>query len=166
VHAGARTAAGDPLADARVEAVLVQPGGTRQPLALAKSEDEFRGVIQPAAAGDYAVETTVYVGARRVGTGRADFMVFDRDVELSTPAADPDLMASLAEWTREDGGRPVAPEELPKLVGELADKPPEYEVRQTRWKLAGTAGDAWLMLLLMTGALSTEWFLRKKWGLV
>ena len=64
--------------------------------------------------------------------------MFDRDVELSTPAADPDLMASLAAWTRQDGGRAVAPEELPKLLGELAKRPPEYEVRQTRWKLAGT----------------------------
>jgi len=42
-----------------------------------------------------------------------------RDVELSTPAADPDLMSSLAAWTRQEGGRAVAPEELPKLLGEL-----------------------------------------------
>ena len=48
-------------------------------------------------------------GSGLVGTARAEFLVFDRDVELSTPAADPDLMASLAAWTRQEGGRAVAP---------------------------------------------------------
>ena len=65
-----------------------------------------------------------------------------------------------------EGGRSVAPEELPKLLGELARRPPEYEVRQTRWKLAGTAADAWLFLLVLTSLLTSEWFLRKRWGLV
>ena len=166
VHAGARTAAGDPLASANLEATVVHPGGRKEPLALSRDGDEFRGVLQPSAPGDYAIEVTAQEGARPVGSARADFLVFDRDIELSTPAADPDLMASLAAWTRQEGGRAVRPEELPSLLAELADKPPEYEVRQTRWKLAGTPGDAWLMLILMTAVLSTEWFLRKRWRLV
>lgn len=166
VRAGARTAAGDPLADARLETTLIRPGGKQESLVLSRDEDEFRGTIQPSAAGDYAIETSAYEGERLVGKARAEFMVFDRDVELSTPAADPDLMASLAAWTKQDGGRAVAPEELPKLLGEIAKRPPDYEVRQTRWKLAGTSGDAWLMLVLMTSVLSAEWYLRKRWGLV
>jgi hypothetical protein len=93
-------------------------------------------------------------------------LVFDRDLELSNPAADPDLMATLAGWTRQDGGRAVQPEELPALLAELARRPAEYEERQTRWKLAGTTPDAWLMLLLMAATLGGEWYLRKRWGLV
>ncbi len=166
VHAGARTAAGDPLENVRLETTLVHPGGRREALTMSRDESEFRGTLQPAEAGEYAVETTAYDGEREVGSARAEFLVYDRDVELSTPAADPDLMASLAAWTRQEGGRAVAPEELPKLIAELAARPPEYEERQTRWKLAGTSGDAWLMLALMTSVLTAEWFLRKKWGLV
>jgi hypothetical protein len=166
MHAGARTAAGDSLAGARIEAALIQPGGQKEPLSLSNADDEFRGQIQPTGAGDYAVEVTAYDGERVIGSARADFLVFDRDIELSTPAADPDLMASLAAWTRQEGGRTVSPEDLPKLLAELAEKPPEYEVRQMRWKLAGTAGDAWAMFLLMTAVLSTEWYLRKRWRLV
>jgi len=75
-------------------------------------------------------------------------------------------MASLAGWTRQEGGRAVTPEELPKLIADLAERPAEYEVRETRWKLAGTAADAWGMLLLMTSVLTAEWFFRKRWGLV
>jgi uncharacterized membrane protein len=166
VRAGARTAAGDPLEGAKLEAMVLHPGGRKEALVLSRDGDDFSATLAPAAAGDYAIEVTAQEGERAVGTARADFLVFDRDIELSTPAADPDLMASLAAWTRQEGGRAVAPEELPKLLAELAEKPPEYEVRQMRWKLAGTSGDAWIMMVLMTGTLSAEWFLRKKWRLV
>ena len=133
---------------------------------LTRDKSDFRGTLQPTEAGDYAIETTAYEGNRMIGTARAEFLVFDRDIELSTPAADPDLMASLAGWTRQDGGRTVAPEELPELLAEIAKRPPEYEVRQTRWRLAGTSRDAWIFLVMMTTVLTGEWFLRKKWGLV
>jgi hypothetical protein len=166
IRAGARSAAGDPLAGARLETTVVQPGGRREPMNLTVDKDEFHGSLQPTAAGDYAIETTAYEGNRLVGTARAEFLVFDRDVELSTPAADPDLMQSLSAWTRQEGGRAVAPEDLPELIAELDKRPPEYEVRQTRWKLAGTSGDAWVFFFLVTVVLTGEWFLRKRWGLV
>jgi uncharacterized membrane protein len=166
VEAGARTATGDPIADARLETLLVHPGGRREPVTLAQADQQFRGTLSPTAPGDYAIETTAFQGNQKLGTAKAEFLIFDRDVELSNPAADPDLMASLAAWTKQEGGRAVAAEHVPQLLGELADKPPEYEVRQMRWKLAGTTGDAWLMFTLMTVALTAEWFLRKRWGLV
>ena len=166
IEAGARTAAGDPIAAARLETTLLHPDGRREPLPFTKDGDQFRGQLQPAAPGDYAIETVAYEGEKLLGKARAEFLVFDRDVELSTPAADPELMASLAAWTRQEGGRAVAPEELPKLLADLAARPPEYEVRQTRWKLGGTSGDAWAMLLGMSALLTAEWFLRKRWGLV
>src|SRR4029079_13954316 len=130
---------GDPLESARLETVLVHPGGRREPLTLARDNADFRGTLQPPAPGDYGTDTTAYEGERLMGNAQAEFLVYDRDVELSTPAADPDLMTSLAAWTRQEGGRALAPEELPKLLGELARKPPEYEEHQTRWKLAGTS---------------------------
>ncbi|MEX2173241.1 MAG: glutamine amidotransferase [Pirellulaceae bacterium] len=166
VAAGARTAAGDPITEAQLETVLVSPDGKRQPLRLSLAKDEWQGAIAVEAPGDYLIETTASAGGRKLGTARAEFLVFDRDVELSNPAADPDLMASLSAWTKAEGGRPLAPEELPSLLQELADRPPDYEVRQTRWKLAGTQADAWLFFLALTGVLTAEWYLRKKWGLV
>jgi len=166
LRAGARTSAGDPVETARLESALVHPGGRRETLNLSRDGTEFRGTLQPTEAGEYAIETKAFDGERLLGTATSGFLVYDRDIELSTPAADPDLMAALAGWTRQEGGRALAPEELPKLLGELARRPPDYEVRQKRWKLAGTPADAWLMLLVMTSVLTTEWFLRKKWGLV
>jgi hypothetical protein len=75
-------------------------------------------------------------------------------------------MASLAAWTRQEGGKAVPPDELTKLLAEIAEKPPEYEVRQIRWKLAGTSESAWVFLVLMAAALSTEWYLRKRYRLI
>jgi hypothetical protein len=112
------------------------------------------------------VETIARSADREIGKARAEFLVYDRDVELSSPAADPDLMASLAAWTRDEGGRAVPPEQVQTLLAELAAKDPDYEVRETRWKIAGTQGDAWVMLLVMTACLTGEWYLRKRWGLV
>jgi hypothetical protein len=166
VEAGAKTAAGDPLTDARLETSLVHPDGRREPLTLAPDDEVFRAKVPVTEPGQYAIEATAYEGPRLVGSAKAEFVVFDRDVELSTPAADPDLMASLSAWTKQEGGRTVTPEELPRLIGELADRPPEYEERQTRWKLGATGADAWFALLALTGILSVEWFLRKRWGLV
>ena len=103
-----------PWTDARLETMLVHPGGRRETLNLSRNDDEFRGTLQPAEAGEYAIETTAY--RRRPAASalpRSEFLVFDRDVELSTPAADPDLMASLAGWTRQEGGRAVAPKNCP-----------------------------------------------------
>ncbi|MBW8884041.1 MAG: hypothetical protein JF612_04525, partial [Planctomycetia bacterium] len=57
IHAGARTAAGDPLETARLETVLVHPGGRREPLTLSRDNADFRGTLQPTEAGDYAIET-------------------------------------------------------------------------------------------------------------
>jgi uncharacterized membrane protein len=167
VSAGARTAAGDAITDATLDMVVVLPDGRREPLRLALGKDEWKGTITAEAPGDYRIETKATSSAgRELGTAQAEFLVFDRDLELANPAADPELMASLAAWTKAEGGRAVPPEELPKLLAELADQPPEYEERQTRWKLASTATDAWLFFLALTGLLSVEWWLRKKWGLV
>ena len=75
-------------------------------------------------------------------------------------------MLSLAAWTKPDGGRAVAPELLPALVDEITQRPKEYEVRQTRWRLGSTPTDAWAYFLALAALLIGEWWLRKKWGLV
>lgn len=166
ITAGTRTALGDPIPDAILETTLVHPDGRREPLRLSAEKQQFAGAHTVEAPGDYRVETRALVAGKEIGSARAEFMVFDRDLELSNPAADPDHFAALAAWTKEYGGRTAAPEELPSLIDELHRRPQEFEVRQTRWRLAGTPGEAWLFLLLLAGVLSGEWFLRKKWGLV
>ena len=166
--AGARTSAGDPLSDAQLTAELIAPSGERETLDLTQSDEQLEGVIPPRRiAGRYAIEAVARQGDQILGKARADFDVLDRNAEFANPAADPDQFVRLAAMTSAFDGRAVAPEQLPAILAELEKRPPELEVEvQTRWQLGDTALDAWLFLLLVVGLLTTEWWLRKKWGMV
>jgi hypothetical protein len=98
-----------------------------------------------------------------LGTAEARFLVPAQDLELDRPAAEPGVMAQLAEMTKPAAGAALAAEELPDLLKRLAEKPPELKeevvAKVTYW-------DTWPYFLLFVGLLGTEWFLRKRWGLV
>jgi hypothetical protein len=56
---------------------------------------------------------------------------------------------------------------LPGVLEQLALDPPELDIEmETRWQLGKTAADAWAYFLLIVILVSSEWFLRKKWGMV
>jgi hypothetical protein len=166
ITAGARSSTGDAITTATLDTQLVLPGGQKQAVKLSLDGEQYVGSVEVKEAGDYVVELSASQDNRKLGTARAEFLVFDRDVELSNPAADRGQMADLAAWTKADGGKPIAPEELPRLIDEIRNRPKDYEVRQIKWQLASSPADAWLFFGLLVGLWGTEWFLRKKWGLV
>jgi uncharacterized membrane protein len=166
--AGAASSSGDAISEAILRAEWLLPDGQRRPLSLRRDGDQWTGVIdaveQP---GDYVIEVSAELDGQSIGIAQGEFLVFDRDIELSNPAADHDQLARLAAMTREAGGRLIAPEELAGLFQQLRDQPPELDIEiQTKWQLADTPRDAWILLLLLVGLLAAEWMLRKKWGLV
>lgn len=159
--AGARSAEGEELTDAQFEAEVVLPDESRRPLRMHRRGTDNSGTfLETQAPGDYAILVTARQGNREVGTARARFLVMDQDLELDNPVADPTLMANLAEVT---GGEALAPEQLPSLLQRLRDQPPPLEIETLRRE---TLWDRWPFLLLLAGLLCTEWYLRKKWGLV
>ncbi|MCA9248739.1 MAG: hypothetical protein KDA42_16550, partial [Planctomycetales bacterium] len=154
--------ASDTPVDFRADVVL--PDGSRQTIAMARGEGGAGGtVLETAMPGEYTIEVVAARGENTVGTARARFQVFEQDLELDDPAANPALLASLAGQTSHLGGRAIAAEELPDLLRQLAANPPDLdiatEVRKTYW-------DTWPVLLLFIALLSVEWYLRKRWGLV
>jgi hypothetical protein len=53
------------------------------------------------------------------------------------------------------------------LLQELQKKADEFEVEvQTKWQFGDTAMSTWLLFLVFVTLLTTEWALRKRWGLV
>ena len=159
---------GDPVPGASFRAELIRPGGNRQPLRLSATGEVYAGEWKAATEpGDYAIEVTAMIGNREIGRARESFAIFDHDLELRDPAANPALLASLASMTREAGGRALAPEELPTLLKELGKNITKLEVEvQAKWQFADRPADAWPFFLVIVLLLGYEWYLRKKWGLV
>lgn len=167
-EAGAKSATGETIRDAAFTAELVLPDGTRRPIRLSANGETQSGVIDDiSTAGDYLVELSVARQAQTLGSARATFQVLDRDAELSNPAAGHEAMARLAEMTKAFGGQALAPEQLPDLLRSLRERREELQVEvQVKWQLGDTALDAWLFVIAVVSLLTSEWVLRKRWGLV
>jgi uncharacterized membrane protein len=161
---GAEDEQGAALENATFEVRVEKPDGTLESaIASRRGGASAASFAETATPGDYRITVTARNGGQSVGTATARFSVSDQDVELDQPAAEPSLLASLAGMTADAGGAAVAPEELPDLLERLKSKAQEFdeEIVETI-----TLWDRWPPLIVFVGLLSTEWFLRKKWGLV
>ena len=158
---GANGPSGEPVLDADFELRATGPDGLNVPLRLVRQGEQtvgsFRETKSP---GDYALELKASHRGDPLGETRARFLVAEQDLELDNPSADPATMHSIAAIT---GGRTLPPEELPALIDELLQRTEELqsvqETKRTLW-------DTWPFFFCAVGLMGTEWFLRKRWGLV
>jgi uncharacterized membrane protein len=154
----------EPIEGAQFQAEVTKPDGSKEVIKISQRGKEFVGNFAGTTLpGDYRISLTATQGQTLLGSAEARFTVPDRDMELDQPAAEPTLMASLANLTSDVGGAGLAPEELPDLLERLKKRTEEFE-EEIATEL--TLWDSWPMLLMLTGALGGEWWLRKKWGLV
>lgn len=167
-RAGARDDSNQDVEGAEFTAELQLPGGDRRSVPLRDQQLEVAGDTGDLEeAGDYVLRVRATKAGAVLGEAEASFQVIDRDIELSTAAADHEQLARLARLTEDAGGKLLAPEQFAAALQQLLDKPAAVEVdSQTSWELASRPGDAWALLLLLTLLLSGEWALRKRWGLV
>jgi uncharacterized membrane protein len=161
---GAEDTQGEPVQSARFDVTITTPDGNQVAVRPIQSGDDWAAIFRDTATpGDYRIQVTAHDGARELGSAEARFLVPVQDIELDRPAAEPSLMAQLAEMTATAGGQSLAPEELPNLLAKLAAQPPQLEEEVTA---SVTYWDKWPFLLLFVAMLGVEWFLRKRWGLV
>lgn len=164
--AGAKTAQGEPIADALFTAKVHLPGGKTADLRLRQDGDgdgagRMSGTfIDTQAVGDYTIEVEASRQRDSIGKARARFLVFEQDLELNNPAADVGALEGLAAMTT---GKTVAPEQLPRLLQQIKAGTKDLEV-ETQSK--DTLWDNWKFFLCFAILLALEWFLRKRWGLV
>ena len=147
----------------RYEATVKLPSGQTKELPLAGGRVRTTTALRDThEAGDYAISVKAFLGNQPIGEARSRFLVPRIDLELDRPAAEPDTLSRLAKTTHDAGGRLLAPEELPRLLEELAQREPEQKQeivsKFTPW-------DTWPFLLLVVGLMSTEWWLRRRWGM-
>lgn len=161
---GADDPQGDPLESASFEVQIEKPDQTVETVRPARRDKASTGSFADTSLpGDYRITVAARNGGETLGTTTARFSVSDQDVELDQPAAEPTLLASLANLTADAGGAGLAPEELPDLLERLKEKAQEFdeEIVETI-----TLWDRWPALIAFVGLMSSEWYLRKRWGLV
>ncbi|MCA9189288.1 MAG: hypothetical protein KDA99_26875, partial [Planctomycetales bacterium] len=165
---GATNANGDIIEDSIFETILHAPDGTQQAIRVSPDGESWTGTCEDLALpGDYRLQVKARRGGADIGSAESNFVVVQQDLELLEPAANPQFMAMLSQLTADSGGKTVAPEQMPALFHDIATQPPRTEVtRQTKWQLATTPLDTWLYFLTLIALISSEWFLRKKWGMV
>jgi hypothetical protein len=156
--------------DAVVQARLIKPDGTVEGIAIGRSGEQFTGAIDEATTavpGLYRLEAIAARGGQTIGQSEREFVVMDRDREKANPAANPDQIVRLANETKAFGGRKIDPERFGDLLDEINANPPTSKIEvPTTWRLGQTLPDATAYLLLLVVLLTTEWALRKKWGMI
>ncbi|MGA2030792.1 MAG: hypothetical protein ABSG68_00920 [Thermoguttaceae bacterium] len=158
---GAQSANGEAVKDAEFKVEVLPPAGRRSGVPVLRQDEQSSGTFREAREkGDYLIEVTATRHGQSLGTARARFLVSPQDLELDNASADAETMESLATMT---GGRTVAPEQLSELIRQLAAQTQNFEVQQETKK---TFWDKWPFFLLLVCLLSTEWYFRKRWGLV
>lgn len=104
--------------------------------------------------------------AAAVEANEVAFQVIDQSLELTRPMADPVFLQQLAAMTSDYGGAAFAPEDLDALIETIRQRRRSAEtpiVEQHR--LGDDPVSGWILFAVFTGALSTEWLLRRRWGL-
>ncbi|MFO0840982.1 MAG: hypothetical protein U0797_01105 [Gemmataceae bacterium] len=170
---GLRGKGGGPdVRDGKFEVEVVGPDGTRSPVPLMRSPTQTRGVFggtkQP---GVYRItvkgEGKDPSGGVVSGESSARVIVYDEDVEMARPAADPEFLKKLA---AAGGGEALRVEQLADYLNRLAEQPLEHG--QARMELRPdwrtTSRSPFLVWFFVTFCVvvSLEWGLRRRWGMV
>jgi len=151
-----------PVADAEVRVTVSGPGGRAVRTMQALGSGRYALDLAPLAAGAYTFEAVAARGGARIGDDRGAFAVGALAVEFQHPGADPALMRQVA---LRSGGAVVPLDEVGSFHdrlrrdGRMAPRPVEV-ARETPLL------DLPLLLGLLIAALTAEWVLRKRNGLV
>ncbi len=161
---GARDNEGKPLKDVEFTTRRLGPvpDGKQIPVAAQRSGDlNFGEFTETALPGEYRVEVSAVRNGEPLGySAKARFVIFEQDLEMYNPAADPSLLQEISSITQ---GRFLLPEDFRSFLEELIEKGVNRELTQNT---VISLWDNWILLVCFVGVMSTEWFLRKKRGMV
>lgn len=159
---GARDAEKRPITDAQFTVDVVHPDGRQERVPWQPSAGEnLATFVDTQHAGEYRFRVEASKGGHAIGLGaQSRFLVYEEDLELSNPAADPSLLEEISRLT---GGAHLTPEKLGGFLAELKKRGINPEVT----KVTSTPlWDNWLVMALFVLLLTAEWIIRKKRGLV
>ena len=159
---GARDADKRPIPDADFSVQVVGPKEKTFALTPQRAAPDALGkFLETQQPGEYRIVVGARHNDKSLGIpAEARFVVYEQDLELHNPAADPVLLQELARLT---GGQYVPPDQLKAHLKNLQRESLSRNYRQV--KLI-TLWDNWVLLVVFVGVLTGEWVLRKRSGLV
>jgi hypothetical protein len=149
------------VADARVEARILGPGGSAEVVELNPAAEEpgrYAAAWAAERPGSYLAEIMAKRGEEEVGRDVLMFLREDGVAENFGVEQNRELLTKLAEQT---GGRYWRPEQARRLAEEISYSEAGVSVRETRelWNMPA-------VFLLILALRAAEWLLRRKWGAV
>jgi uncharacterized membrane protein len=170
---GLRGKGGGPdLRDGKFDVEVVGPDGVKTKVPLMRSASATRGVYTATrAAGVHRIvvrgEAKDPAGGVVSGEASARVILYDEDVELARPAADPEFLRKLA---TSGGGEALRVEQLGEFLNRLAEQPlesarPKMELRPD-WRTTERSGFLVAFFVAFSAVVSLEWGLRRRWGMV
>jgi hypothetical protein len=148
------------LNNAKVTAKVKAPSGAMVSVPLIwdlSKEGQYSGSFRPLEEGVYEVATEAFQGSRSLGVGHANFRIAESQEEFHNAGMNAELLKKLATDT---GGRYYTADTartLPEDIS-LADTGASRLEEKELWDMP-------IFFLLVVGAVSAEWILRKRKGL-
>ena len=147
-----------PVADPAVEATVTTPGSEPKPLAMrASGRGQVAATLVADVPGLYRVRADARQGTTLLGSADAWFYVGGGDPEFADPRLNEEVLRRLA---RASGGRYAPASDVDAVLSELS-KTPASQLEPQRRDLWHTP---WTLAIVLL-ALSTEWVLRRMWGM-
>ncbi|GAA5505359.1 glutamine amidotransferase [Novipirellula caenicola] len=130
-------------------------------------EQTVSGMIPNLEPGYYRLQVAPANQDAKIKAETLAFQVIDQSREMLMPMADPGYLRQLAEITKDHGGAAFSHEEIDQLIQQIAERRHQAEAPVVEKQMLGDDPvSGWLLFVLFAGALSTEWYLRRRWGLV
>ena len=154
-----------PAAHANLRISVTGPEGEQTTLeATEEAEGEYRADFTPAREGPYRVEAEAQLAGKLLGRDRKNFLAAFPYAEAEDGRPRPELLKRVAETSR---GEFIAiselnPNSLERIAAKLDRLAPSEIVERLEIPLWSTLWTFSVILLL----LGSEWWLRRKWGLI
>jgi len=150
-----------PASDAQVEAKIVSPDGSSETVALHPeplSPGVYAADWQALKSGSYVAEVAASQAGKSLGKDALTFRREDGQAENFHREQNKELLQKLAEQT---GGRYYPPRDAKQLTREISFSEAGITGREIKeiWDMP-------VVFLLVLGLKSTEWLLRRRWGVV
>ncbi|HZV04199.1 MAG TPA: glutamine amidotransferase [Gemmataceae bacterium] len=170
---GVRSRGGVDLKDGAYTVEVAGPDKVKTPVPTARTANDDRGTfVKTDVPGEYLI--TVHGKAKDPASGEvidgessAHFIVYDEDIEMMRRAADHDFLKKLASA---GGGDFHRIEELPAFLRRMQSENLERNkpklILRPDWRTTGRSSFLMIFFVLFVTALSVEWLLRRRWGMV